>query len=204
LRLDGGAVTSLRSWLPIIAVGVLVPQAACSEPPSIEGGLWSHIGPENDLACTGTSEIEPNGDVATANVVSSGECSAHQIKGSVSNDIDVFRADGQFCDGSSPTASFSGEKDMRLCIFVVCAHGKTGISGCDGDKNDAGQLPVSNYLPAGMRGCCRVGPGRVTVLPNCDGQYAVVQTTQPEWHTYFVLDRIRETSCSAYTVDYHF
>jgi hypothetical protein len=194
----------MTSWLPLMAACVLATQAGCSEPPSIEGGLWSHIGRENDVACVGSSEIEPNGDVASANVVGNGACSSQHIIGAVSNDIDVFRVDGPFCEGSFPTAVLNGDKDARLCVFVVCAQGKTGLSSCDGDIDEDDHFPVSNIFPAGMRGCCRVGPGRVTARSSCDGQYAVVPTAHPQWHTYFVLDRIRETSCGAYTVDYHF
>lgn len=200
-------MTSGRVGSMLMAVLVCSTVTGCPDPPppSIEAGPWAHDGAEETPTCTADSEIEPNGDVAKANVGGDGACSSQELRGAVADDVDVFRVGGPSCKDSFPTATLKGsEKDTRLCVFVVCAYGRTGISNCTGDPSEAKQLPISNYLPEGMRGCCRIGDGRVTVEANCDGQYALVPTAKPEWHTFFVVDRLREKACSKYSIDYHF
>jgi len=178
-------------------------------PPSIAAGTWAHSGSQVDEAsCASGSEIEPNGDVSMPNIGPGGACTSQTVKGSVSDDVDVFRIDGTACDDSSPTAKLtvgSGDDDVRLCLFVVCANGRTGVSSaCSGDASSSGQQPVLQMLPEGMHACCRLGTGSVTTPANCDSQYSRIPTKKPTWHSYLVVDRVRDTACTPYSVDYHF
>ncbi|HEY2410115.1 MAG TPA: hypothetical protein VGI10_29125 [Polyangiaceae bacterium] len=175
-------------------------------PPSIPSGCWSHpLASGDDPSCSSGSETEPNGDLVAANRVGDGSCSWQYFTGSVAADVDVFRADGAFCK-ATPTlqASLSTDQDdVRLCLFATCATGKTGLAHCSGTTSPSGQTAVANHMPEGILGCCRAGAGTLSVDVNCDSQYAPLGKP-PEWHSYLVVDRVRDTGCTPYKIGYQF
>ena len=198
---------SRRSW----SVFVLLASAAgcsrsCDPPPSIASGCWSHPGAAvDDTMCSTGQETEPNGDLVAANVVPDGSCAMQYLTGEVSNDIDVFRANGARCSQSSALqASLTTDQDdVRLCLFAACDTGKTGLVGCDGSLSPGGQKGVPNHMPEGVLGCCRVGQGTLSVNVNCDTDYSPLAKT-PHWQSYLVVDRVRDTACTSYKVGYQF
>lgn len=204
-------MTRTRGVRASLLLASLLSLTACPTkhpPPSLKAGLWTHSGSaSDDLDCSTVSEAEPNRDVAFPNLAASGACETHVLTGRVSDDVDVFRADGAACDKNSfPSATLTtSDNDVRLCVFVVCSSGKTGLSSeCTGDLSEAMQRPEVQHLPEGMRGCCRVGSGAVTTPANCDAQYSRIPTKKPNWQAYFVIDRLRGRDCTSYEVDYHF
>lgn len=187
--------------------------AGCSDgcgdpPPSISSGCWAHPGgvTSDDPTCVGSSEGEPNGDLVIASSVGTGACFEQTLSGAVSSDIDVFSLGGKLCAGHDALTSTlnTDQDDVRLCMFVACSHGKTGLSACSGAASiAAGQPPTANHLPEGALGCCRLGQGTLNVKVNCDEQYAPFGA-QPSWRAYFVVDRVRDNQCTPYTVAYQF
>jgi hypothetical protein len=179
----------------------------CEEPPpSLESDCWSHrLAQGDDLACATAAEHEPNGDLVAANTLEEGSCELRFVRGSVSGDIDVFRTRGKPClKHSMPHATLKADQDdVRLCVFAACHAGKTGLSGCSGSVSLAGQSPVVQHMPEGIVGCCRAGSGDVTVEVHCDSEYATVGKG-PEWQTYFVVDRVRDSECTSYEIGYQF
>ena len=191
-----------------LAALLLVASAAgcskqCGTPETSPSGCWHHEGSTlDDLECsTGSPEYEPNGDVVAANVLPDGKCDTQTFHGSVSHDTDVFRADGPPCrKGAQPHATLiTQEDDLRLCLFVACAHGKTALSKCEGDPYPASQ----NHMPEGVQGCCRVGQGTLTTSVTCDSEWAALGHA-PEWQAYFVVDRLNGSACTNYQVNYAF
>jgi hypothetical protein len=174
--------------------------------PNLYADEWIHRGAQtDDPTCRGPLEIEPNGDLTMANPGPPATCLPHNLKGAVAGDVDTFRVDGDACGDSSPTATLSGgSNDVRLCLFVVCAHGRAHLTSCAGDPSSDGLPPLAERRTEGMRGCCRTGPGKVITGAGCDSQYASLPFGKHGWHAYLVVDRLRESSCVEYQVDYNF
>lgn len=190
----------------VLLTGGLLLHACKKPPPSIPSGCWTHeAASSDDLSCASETEGEPNGDLPIAAPMSTAGCASKSFEGRVSDDIDVFHAAGEPCkDGSPPHATLmTDQDDVRLCLFVTCRHGKTTLSACAGSPSPADQAPVPSHMPEGMQGCCRAGQGTLTTSVHCDSEYSLLGA-DPSFETFMVVDRVRDTACTKYSVEYGF
>jgi hypothetical protein len=207
LWLEHDAVRRLTSRV----LTLLLLAGSCSskcktEPPSAPTGCWEHpLSPSDALDCSTDDDREPNGSVVIAHKLRDTSCEVKRFSGRIADDVDVFRAEGKACAPDSlPRANLqANDKDVRLCLFAACAHGTTGFTGCTGDKSSNGDAVTWNHLPEGAQGCCRVGSGNLTAEVHCASEYAPLGKA-PEWHAYYVVDRLEDSSCADYSVTYGF
>ena len=196
------------AWL-LVGVGACQLNPCVTPPPTPPSPCWTHDGGADGRACAGASEHQPNDNVSEANGLPAATCATQTFTGQLADDVDVFRTTGPPCSGSAPTATLRTTTDpnLRLCVFVACRKGKTGMQGCalPGSSPDASLLAEAMHLPEGMLGCCSDGPGGVGVPTfNCDAEYATVEPSRPDLDAYIVVDRSSGDGCAAYTIDYHF
>lgn len=87
-----------------------------------------------------------------------------------------------------PTAT-TQQSGFRLCVFTHCPQGATTFNSCTAGT------PATN--PNGYPGCCTTAPGTVTV------DYSCANSSDDSAQVYIRADE-PTTSCSDYTIDYHF
>lgn len=165
--------------------------------------------------------FEPNEDLTQATTETYRACEVSNetpLAGSIRDqaDVDVFRTGA--CDRGR-LASIgdtrilvksqleTADSYLRMCVFAMCHDGATNLQACIEDDgttttrvDSTTKTPPdhlwSTRLDSGFTGCCRVGPGPLSVELVC--QYA-----SREIDTYFWVDTIDpDASCVGYELSY--
>lgn len=133
---------------------------------------------------TCTDDFEPNDDLTTAAVSTAGhECEDIDKSGTIADvdDVDVFRTGschvglrvpifGSIDPRLGPALEITTQLQLRACIFPTCEGGATTIEACQVAPSGTEQwdnIPEVTRTPAGFRGCCRFGTGKVRAIAHC-------------------------------------
>lgn len=159
---------------------------------------WEHHGNSSaNLECKTTIEAEPNETLVQANAIARpAVCESATIEGKVAGDVDAFVMSNKPCPDHHPTAELvSGPSDLRVCLFIACTYGKTGL-----DPNKPCPEGGTPYrTDAGVLGCCATDGGKVVVNSNCDAQETQLGSV-PRHRGYVLVDRKNDVSCEPYSV----
>lgn len=124
------------------------------------------------------TQFEPNNGMVAARYLSCTMSGIEAVTGLA--DVDVYRTGD--CDYGTivatgplmPWAQLDTGDGVRACVFPTCAKGATNVYACietaPGVDATEGMPSVPGDLwnnDVGFRGCCRVGPGRITAKADC-------------------------------------
>jgi hypothetical protein len=140
--------------------------------------------------CGSNDSYEPNNSMVMANYMK--RCANRGLEGITgSEDVDVY--DTGDCDfgaivATGPLMPWAqiDEADadaVRVCVFPTCAKGATNVFACVETAADVQATDDMASVPAdlwnnnvGFRGCCRVGPGRITAEVDCPRRSTTIDT----------------------------
>lgn len=145
-------------------------------------------------ACEDASNSEPNETQSAARDLGkiddaddSGRTFCGVLQGEKDIDWFKFTGDDVLFNYVDPTRELLTDQAARLCVYVQCKDGGTGVS-CD-----AGDTP--DTAPLGQAGCC--GTGIVAPNINCDG----LDDSATVWIS---VENSGALACVGYQLDYHF
>jgi hypothetical protein len=151
----------------------------------------------DDAACASAMEEEPNDDVVWANALGGqDECQERELSLAVAGDSDVAYIWGERCPDMHPRATLAGSgRGLRLCLFVACTDGMTGVDG----TTPCFQGEVFQTLE-GVIGCCSKGEeSTVEVNVNCDADFVPFGSAD-EFDAYVALDHRETLECEERTI----
>jgi hypothetical protein len=164
-------------------------------------------------SCPGESD-EPNNSMVMASYLK--QCSGDGLQASAGPaDVDVYRTGD--CDVGTyvatgplmPWAQLDSNDPndasaLRVCVFPTCATGATNVYACietasGVDASDSAASVTADLWKndVGFRGCCRTGPGRITVKADCPRR-------SPKIDTYLWIEVAdhNDPVCHPYTLSY--
>jgi hypothetical protein len=182
-----------------LVLGLLVTSfvaGCCPRPTPADGGAVLEVtGPKN-ASCHDPEE--PNDVTVDAQFLPAG-CSG-TLSGLLAGegDLDYFQSINDCSRNAPATLNLTSVgEDTRACLFIACHTGTTDFVSCgpmvDGAATGNAWIGID---PTGLRGCCRKGPGIVTVTTQCPGTVktsSIVRVDQPN-----------DNQCTNYQIEYHF